>query len=89
MNQDVTTFGRKEGSPLTFQYIRNAYTCIDYAHHSTKEHHKHICNRVEPAIDFPVSASDSDFVLCNNFKIENSVKGSSSLDRIGEPTNGF
>ena len=46
-------------------------------------------NCVEAAIDFPVSAFDSNFALCDNFKIENSVKGSSSLDRIGEPTNGF
>ena len=46
-------------------------------------------NCVEAAIDFPVSASDSDFALCDNFKIENSVEGSSSLDRIAEPMNGF
>lgn len=46
-------------------------------------------NCVEAAIDFPVSASDSYFAHCDNFKIENSVEGCSSLDRIGEPTNGF
>ena len=46
-------------------------------------------NCVEAVIVFYVSASDFVFALCDNFKIENSVEGSSSLDRIGEPTNGF
>ena len=46
-------------------------------------------NCVEAVIDFPVSASDFYFALCDNFKIENSVEGSSSLDHIGEPMNGF
>lgn len=46
-------------------------------------------NCVEAATLLPVSASDFDFANRDGFKIGNSVEGSSSLDRIGEPENGF
>jgi hypothetical protein len=46
-------------------------------------------NCVEAATRLSDSASDFDFATRDGFKIESSVEGSSSLDRIGEPENEF
>lgn len=46
-------------------------------------------NCVEAATGLSRRASDFDFANRDGFKIESCVEGSSSLDRIGEPENGF
>lgn len=46
-------------------------------------------NCVEASTRLSGSVSDFDFVNRDGFKIESSADGSSSLDRISEPENGF